>query len=177
LEDARERYVEALFARGLSGPCVVDKLPANFEIAGFLRLLFPNAPIVHAVRDLRATGFSLFNANFGAHEPWKYDLDDLAHYLREYRRLMSHWRAVLPGPFIEVAYEELVADPGQRIPALLTAVGLECEPACLEFHRQSRPIMTASHAQVQRPAYTDAIGHWRHYADWLGAVAQLPARP
>lgn len=177
LEDARERYVDALFERGLSGPYVVDKLPANFEIAGFLRLMFPTAPILHAVRDLRATGFSLYNANFGAHEPWKHDLDDLAHYLCQYRRLMAHWKVVLPGPCTEIVYEELVSDPGRQIPALLAAVGLDCEPACLDFHQQARPILTASYTQVLRPAYTDAVDHWRHYADWLGAVATLPAGP
>ncbi len=100
LEAARERYVEALFERGLSGSVIVDKLPANFEIAGFLRAMFPDAPIVHCVRDLRATGFSLYNANFGAHEPWYYDLEDLAHYLRLYRRLMSHWHDVITPPLI-----------------------------------------------------------------------------
>lgn len=176
LENARERYVDALFERGLTGPLVVDKLPANFEIAGFLRLIFPNAPIVHVVRDLRAIGFSLYNANFGAHEPWKHDLDDLAHYLQQYRRLMSHWHAALPAPLIEVVYEELVSEPERQIPALLAAIGLACEPGCLEFYRYERSILTASHAQVRCPAYTKAIDYWRNFAEWLGAVGELPPR-
>lgn len=174
LENARERYIEALFERGLTGPRIVDKLPANFEIAGFLRLMFPDAPIVHSVRDLRATGYSLYNANFGAHEPWYNDLGDLAHYLRLYQRLMAHWHDVLEPPCIDVSYERLVTEPDKEIRSLLHNAGLTFEPACLEFYRHERAILTASHAQVRQPTYTSAIEHWRNYSEWLGPVAALP---
>ncbi|MDZ7645413.1 MAG: sulfotransferase [Woeseiaceae bacterium] len=172
---ARERYIDALFERGLSGPVIVDKLPANFEIAGFLRLIFPGAPIIHSVRDPRATGFSLYNANFAAHEPWYHDLEDLAHFHGQYRRLMDHWQQVLAGPFLQARYEDLVREPEAGIAALLDELDLPFEPACLEFHRNRRPILTASHAQVQRPAYTSSIEHWRNYATWLGPVRRLGA--
>ena len=176
LENARERYIDALFERGLSGPRVVDKLPANFRIAGFLRAMFPDSPIVHCVRDLRATGFSLYNANFGAHEPWYHDLGHIAHYLRLYRKLMSHWQDVLDPPCIDVSYEQLVANPEKQIAVLLENADLPFEPACLEFYRNDRPVLTASHEQVRQPAYTSAIDHWRNYSDWLGPVAELPPR-
>lgn len=173
LEAARERYVEALFERGLSGPLVVDKLPANFEIAGFLRAMFPDAPILHSVRDVRATAFSLYSANFSAHESWYHDLGDLAHYLNLYRRVMHHWQDVIKPPLTAISYERLVRAPEEQIPALLQVAGLAFEPSCLEFYRSARPILTASHAQVRRPAYTSAIDHWRNYSDWLGPVAAL----
>jgi hypothetical protein len=35
------------------------------------------------------------------------------------------------------------------------------EPSVLDFHRQTRPSMTASAMQVRRPAYQDSIGSWR----------------
>lgn len=174
LESARERYLDALFERGLDGPWIIDKLPANFEIAGFLRSIFPHAPVIHCVRDPHATCFSLYKANFGAHEPWYHDLVHMAHYYGQYRRLMAHWAKALTAPFLEVAYEELVLSPDARIPALLEAIGLPFDPACFEFYRHNRPILTASHAQVRRPIYTDSIDHWRHYTDWLGPLAALP---
>ncbi|PLW81373.1 hypothetical protein CWI75_16200 [Kineobactrum sediminis] len=173
LEDAREHYVDALFERGLEGPRVVDKMPANFEIAGFLRLMFPDAPIIHSVRDLRATAFSLYSANFAGHEPYYHTLEDLAHYCSLYQRLMRHWQAVLPGPFINVAYEELVSDPDRQIPALLESTGLTPHPGCLDFHRHQRPVLTASHSQVRQPMHTGAIARWRHYRQWLGPLNTL----
>lgn len=173
LEDARERYIDALFARGLEGPRVVDKMPANFEIAGFLRLMFPDAPIIHSRRDLRATAFSLYSANFAGHEPYYHTLEHLAHYCALYQRLMRHWQAVLPGPFIDVAYEELVSDPDQQIPKLLERVGLTPHSGCLDFHRHRRPVLTASHSQVRQPMHTGAINRWRHYRRWLEPLNTL----
>jgi tetratricopeptide (TPR) repeat protein len=174
LEAAREQYIERLFERGLDGRWIVDKLPANFEIAGFLRLLFPHAPIVHTIRDPRANCFSLYCANFAAHEAWYHDLGNLAHYHQQYRRLMAHWHKVISPPLIDVAYEHLVRDPRSQIPMLLSAIGLPFEPACLEFYRHQRPILTASHSQVRRPAYTSAVDHWRNYRAWLGPLLDLP---
>ncbi|MBD3646379.1 MAG: sulfotransferase, partial [Pseudomonadales bacterium] len=173
LEAARERYIDALFENDLDGQWVVDKMPANFEITGFLRMLFPDAPIIHTLRDARATCFSLYTANFSAHEPYYHRLEDLAHYYDQYLRLMAHWRAVVPAPFIEMSYEDLARAPGEQIPAMLRAVGLSEHPDCLQFHRHERPVLSASHAQVRRPMYTDAIDHWRHYESWLGPVAEL----
>lgn len=173
LEAARERYVEDLFESGLDGPWVVDKLPANFGIAGFLRSMFPKAPIVHSARDPRATCFSLYWANFAAHEPWYHDLEDLAHYGGQYQRLMAHWRDVIPDPFVDVVYEDLVRDPAARIADLLRETGLDFDPACTTFYEHDRPILTASHAQVRRPMNTSSIDHWRRYAEWIGPLLDL----
>lgn len=173
LEDAREQYIDGLFERNLDAPYIVDKMPANFELAGFLRLLFPDAPILHSVRDARATGFSLYSANFGGHEPYYHDLEHLAHYYHQYQRIMSHWQGVMPGPLIDVIYEELVTRPEERIPALLAQIGLSPHDDCLAFHRTKRPVLTASHAQVRQPVYRSAVDHWRHYQAWLGPVSRL----
>ncbi len=173
LEDAREQYIDALFERGLDGPWIVDKMPANFELAGFLRLLFPDAPILHSTRDPRATGFSLYSANFGGHQPYYHDLEHLAHYYRQYQRITHHWRSVLPDGLINVNYELLVTDPDKRIPELLALAGLPPHNGCLEFHRTQRPVLTASHAQVRQPVYRSAVDHWRHYESWIEPLLTL----
>lgn len=170
---ARERYVDALFERDLDGELVVDKLPGNFLIAGFLRLLFPDAPMLHSVRDPRATLWSLYSANFGGHEPYYHDLNHLVHYHSQYRRLMAHWAQVLPEPPRDIRYETLVGQPDTAIAALLSTAGLDDHPDCHRFHEQRRPVFTASHAQVRQPLYTSAIDHWRHYEPWLGPVATV----
>lgn len=173
LEFAREQYIERLFERGLDARWIVDKLPANFEIAGFLRLAFPHSPIVHSVRDPRANCFSLYCANFSSHEPWYHDLDDLAHYYRQYCRLVAHWQKVVSPPLVNIAYEQLVSDPQNQIPKLLNTIGLSLEPTCLEFDKHRRPILTASHSQARHPVYTSAIEHWKRYSSWLGPLLDL----
>ena len=167
LERAREQYLDGLFARGLDARWVVDKLPANSRIAGFLRLLFPDAPIVLCRRDPRALAWSLYTANFAAHEAWYHRLDDMVGVLKRHARLMAHWRSVLPPPFTEVSYEALARNPETRIPALLAACGIPFDPATLKPETLERPVFTASHAQVRRPIHTGAIERWRPYASHL----------
>ena len=68
------------------------------------------------------------------------DLSDLAHYYREHRRLMAHWRAVLPpGTLLEVPYAELVADQETWTRRMVEFLGLEWHARCLEFQRDQAP--------------------------------------
>ena len=173
LEAAREQYLDALFARNPEALYVVDKMPANFELIGFLRLLFPDSPIVHTLRQPQATLFSLYTANFGGHDPYFLDLDDLVHYHQQYQRIMAHWKKGDGSSVTELHYEAMVVNPEQEIPALLEAVGLEFHPDCLRFHETRRPVLTASHHQVRQPMYRSAVDHWRHYAAWLSAFETL----
>ena len=47
--------------------------------------------------------------HFGAIR-WANDPQHIASRFRDYRRIMEHWRAVLPVPLLEIDYEETVAD-------------------------------------------------------------------
>lgn len=167
LERAREQYLDGLFERGLDARWVVDKLPANARIAGFLRLLFPDAPIVHCRRDPRALAWSLYTANFAAHEVWYHDLNDMVGVFQRHDRLIAHWRALLPAPFVDVTYEALVREPELQIPRLLAACGIPFDAATLQPELLERPVFTASHAQVRRPIHSAAIARWRPQATHL----------
>ena len=70
---------------------------------------------------------------------------------------MNHWRTVLPITIHEVDYEEVVADLEPLVRRLLTAVGLDWDPACLDFHRTRRPIRSASFTQVRQPLYKKSV--------------------
>ena len=48
--------------------------------------------------------------------------------------------------------------------------GLEWEPACLQFHTGTRPVRTASVAQVRQPIYRRSVARWKHYEESLGAL-------
>ena len=76
---------------------------------------------------------------------------------------MEHWRQVLPVPMLEVDYEELVADLETWSRAIVAWCGLEWDPACLEFHKTSRPVRTSSVEQVRQPIYTSSVGRWKNY--------------
>ena len=80
-------------------------------------------------RDPIDTCLSIYFQHLEAANSYANDLDDLAHYFGEYRRLMNHWQAVLPaGAMLDVPYERLVEDPQAWTRRMLEFVGLPCDP-------------------------------------------------
>jgi hypothetical protein len=137
-------------------------------------MLFPQAKFIHCRRDLRDVAVSCWMTNF-RHIRWANDPDHIASRFREYRRLMDHWRRVLPVPLLEVDYEETVADLETVARRLVSWCQLEWESACLAFHQGKRPVRTASVAQVRQPLYTRSVARWKHYEAALsGLFARLP---
>lgn len=159
---------------GGSADRIVDKMPGNFTFLGLLSILFPKATFIHCTRDLRDIAVSCWMTHFSEIR-WANDPECMADYFRQHHRLMSHWRAVLPGLVHDVDYENLVADVEPVARQLVAACGLEWEPGCLEFHRNERPVRTASATQVRRPIYAHSVGRWRNYEPALGDLfAKLP---
>ncbi len=169
----REIYLDRLFERDLDAEYVTDKLPGNFSRLGLIRFMFPDAVIVHCNRGPEATGWSLFTANFAIHEPYYNSLEQLAHFYRSYRRLMSHWCSALMPAIVEMRYEDLVKTPEREIRRLLAEVGLDWNDRCLAFHESRRPVLTASSRQVRRGIYTDSLARWKPFAAKLGPLTGL----
>ena len=164
-------YLEELVARGGDRPRVTDKMPGNFLHLGLIALALPHASIVHCVRDPMDIGLSLYCHQFAGGHPYSWRLEHIGAYIRDYRRLMAHWRDVLPVRLHEVRYEELVDEPERVARGMVAHCGLEWEPACLDFHRSERAVHTASAWQVRQPIYRGSSGRWRRYEAHLGPLA------
>jgi hypothetical protein len=164
-------YLAQLARHSSTTARVTDKLPGNFENVGLIHAALPMARFIHLERDPRDTCLSIFFQGFTAAHTYATDLDDLAHYYREYRRLMTHWRATLPaGTLLDVQYEGLVTDPDAWTRRMLGHVGLPWDARCLEFHRTERSVLTASGWQVRQPLHTSSVGRWQRYQRFLGPL-------
>jgi hypothetical protein len=157
---------------GGTKPRVVDKMPDNYIHLGLLATLFPKAVWIHCRRDPRDIAVSCWLTGFRSVR-WTNDVRHLAARLQQHDRLMNHWRTVVPAPIHEVDYEETVADLEAVARRLVTACGMEWEPACLEFHRTRRPVHTASCTQVRQPVYKSSIGRWKNYQTELADLFEL----
>ncbi|MDP6475347.1 MAG: sulfotransferase [Alphaproteobacteria bacterium] len=155
---------------------ISDKMPDNFQYLGFITLLFPNARIVHCRRGALDICVSCFTTDFTIGHEWSYDLGELGAYYGLYHELMAYWRRVLPLPIHEIQYESVVGDLAGEARRLLDFCGLDWHPDCLEFHRNKRPVFTASNAQIRQPIYASSVGRWRRYEDQLRPLIEsLPA--
>lgn len=152
------------------GPRFIDKLPINFLYAGLIARALPGAGIVHITRAPLDACVAIFKTLFDEAYPYAYDLAELAAYHNAYRRLMGHWRAVLGERLVEVAYEDLVADPARTLAALLPRLGLAMEAACLAPEADASPVMTASASQVRSPVHARSVDSARRYRERLGPL-------
>lgn len=151
-----------------------DKLPFNCLYLGLIAVLFPKATIIHCMRDPLDTCLSCYFQNFAEAKRLSFtlDLDDLAYVYTHYRRLMDHWREVLPLKIMDVQYEELIQDQEAVSRRIVAHAGEEWDDACLAFHEQERNVMTASASQVRRPIYKSSMERWRRYEKHIGPLKQ-----
>jgi tetratricopeptide (TPR) repeat protein len=164
-------YLEGLAMQAPDATRVVDKLPVNFRHIGLIRTALPGARFIHLERNSLDTCLSIYFQGFSAAHPYATDFDDLAHYYHEYRRLMAHWRTVLPPQtLLEVRYEDLVDEPEGWSRRMLAHIGLPWDPRCLEFHRTRRPVLTASNWQVRQPISKGSVDRWRRYERFIGPL-------
>jgi tetratricopeptide (TPR) repeat protein len=167
-------YLQLLSSHSADALRVVDKATLNSDYLGMIHSVFPHARFVYVRRDPIDTCLSCYFQHFPPALNFTMDLEDLAHYYREHRRLMSHWRAVLPEESIlEVPYEELVADQEGWTRRMLGFLNLEWDPRCLEFHRTTRAVATASYWQVRQRIYNDSVERWRHYRKFIAPLLDL----
>ena len=152
---------------------MTDKTPVNFLNLGLIALLFPGARVIHCQRDARDVCLSCYFQNFTAGLSWATDLDDLGRYHRVYRRIMDHWRRVLPLAMLEVDYEDLVAAPDKESRRIIDFLGLPWDDACLAFHRSRRTVRSAANWQVRRPIYATSVERWKAYKPWLGPLRSV----
>ncbi len=146
-----------------------DKNPPNVLYCGMIRTALPNAKIITLKRRAMDSCYAMYKQFFQSDAfPYSYDFDDLAQYYAAFCRLTDHWRSALPEQrYLEVSYEDVVADLETQSRRIIDFLGLDWEDQVLRFHEQDGPVTTASAVQVRQPIYASSIGKWRNYATEL----------
>jgi tetratricopeptide (TPR) repeat protein len=147
---------------------VVDKMPSNFLLAGMIRLILPDAHIIHCRRNAVDTCLSCYTKLFAGEQAFAYDQNELGRFHRAYQALMAHWRSILPAShFLEVDYEAVVDDVEREARRMLDFLALPWDEEVLRFHETKRPVRTASVNQVREPIYRTSAGRWPKHAAYL----------
>jgi hypothetical protein len=174
-------YVDLLRFHAPKAERVVDKMPHNFQFLGFAALMCPQARVVHCSRNPVDTCWSCFQNPLNEAHGYSRTLTDLGLYYREYKRLMDHWKAVLPLQIYELNYQQLTADFENEARKLIDFIGLPWDDACLNFHEAGRTVRTFSRQQVRSPIYTSSVERWRRYENelqpLLAALGDLAPAP
>ena len=166
-------YVSAIRNLAPKAERITDKMPMNFIFIGLIYLVLSNTRIIHVKRDPIDTCYSCYANLFAAGQEYSYDLAELGRFYRAYDRLMEHWRTVLPpGVMLAVQYEDVVGDLKSEARRIVAHCGLQWDDSCLAFHGATRPVRTASAAQVRLPIYRTSIGRSLPYKQWLSPLVK-----
>ena len=137
-----------------------EKTPQYVKTMGKIGSILPEARFIHLIRDGRAVALSLMEVSWGpstvaeAAELWV----ELIGSARRKARRLPH--------YVELRYEDLVADPERAARIACDLVDLEFEPAMLDYHAAAGERMSAVARDFQ-------IGGARG----LGRGARAPALP
>lgn len=177
LQQIRARYFERAAARVPleSGQRLVDKNPLNLLRLPTIQRLFPNAPIILALRHPCDVILSCFMQHFRAPHFVMLcaNLQSLAH---GYRRSFDFWyrqAEMLKPRVLEVRYENFVADFERGVREMAEFLELPWNDAMLapaEHARAKGFISTPSYSQVVQPVNQKAVGRWRAYRRHLTPI-------
>ncbi|HEX5243002.1 MAG TPA: sulfotransferase [Tepidisphaeraceae bacterium] len=163
LDELAARYFRPLIALNPQASRTTDRLPVNFLNLGLISRLFPDARVIHCVRDPLDTCLSCYLTERRAGHEFCADLATLAHFYRQYRRLMDHWKQVLDHPILEVSYEAMLEDPEPLARRMLAFLGLPWDPQC--------------YAQVCRWTECTSVGRSKLYSSHLGPLLSEMKQP
>lgn len=135
-----------------------DKRPGYHAYLEILLRLFPNAQVVHLIRDPRACVASLKRV------PWwkrgvEHSISAWAQSIDDTERAIRRW----PGLVTRVSYEDLVADPQTELRRLAAALGEDYDARMAEPDRlasEAVPERKHWHEQTRTAPSTGSIGRW-----------------
>lgn len=170
------RRLEVLAPR--AGHAVSKHLQNWMHLPTYARLS-PDAPIVRLHRDPVGVGVSIYGQDLPVDRmPWVTRLEWIGRVVAAERRFMERMRSVVPNPWIDVRFEELLNDPEVVMRRVFEGLGLPFDEACLA-HQDSesggpgsrrRFMPTLSLHQVRR-AIDPALG--ARGEAWTGRLEAL----
>ena len=147
---------------------LVDKSPLNFKWIGFILAMFPNSKIIHCTRNSMDICWSNYKNSFTSKSMgYAYDLDDLANFYKGYDDLTKFWVKKFNNKIFNMSYENLIMNKELETKKMLKFCDLDWDNNCLNFHKNKRPVSTASLAQVRQPLYSSSVKKWENYSNNL----------
>ncbi len=147
---------------------IIDKNPSNFFWLGFIKLMFPNAKIIHTKRNLKDTCLSIYKNKFGSDEmDWAYDPEKIMSYVKIYLSMMSYWKKKYNNLIYEIDYEKLISNKSDETKKLFSFCDLDWSEKIFDFYKTGKTIRTASIYQVKKPIYNSSLNINKNFSKYL----------
>ena len=163
----RRNYIKSLTDLSVDEKIITDKMPVNFRLVGLILTAIPEAKIIHLKRDPIATCWSNYKHYFANGNGFTYNQDDLANFFVLYQEIMEFWHKTFPSKIYDISYERLTTHQEDETHKLLKYCELDWDNNCLNFHKNTRAVITASASQVRQKMYQGSSDAWKKYEKFL----------
>lgn len=167
-----QEYLKELAEAFPEAQTITDKRPDNYLYIGLIKSLFPNARIIHSVRNPLDNCLSVYFLRLGHAMKYSTNLLDTAHYYQQQVRLMQHWKSLFTDSIFEIDYDKLIKQSDVQVNNLLDFLGLQWSDECLHFYKLNNRVKTASVWQVRQPLYSASSGRWCNYEHQIKSLIE-----
>jgi tetratricopeptide (TPR) repeat protein len=169
--------MEGALREPLAGRLLIDKNPELTMLLPLVARVFPEMKIVFALRDPRDVVISCFMQQLPLN-PVSVHYLTLEGTVKKYAKTMQAWlkiRGMLRNPWIEIRYEDMVADLEGQARNVLDFLDLPWDERVLEYHRraQSKHVHSPTYEAVTKPVYASSVARWRNYATQLQPYLEI----
>jgi tetratricopeptide (TPR) repeat protein len=180
LNEVRKAYwssMEGALQQQVNGRVLIDKNPELTLLLPLVARVFPEMKVIFALRDPRDVVISCFSQRLPLN-PVSVNYLTLEDTVKKYVRMMHAWlklRGMIRNPWIEVRYEDMVADLESQARRVLEFLGLPWDDCVLEYHRraQTKHVHSPTYEAVTKPVYSTSVGRWRNYEKHLAPYQEL----
>jgi tetratricopeptide (TPR) repeat protein len=164
-------YMAAALDQPIGERIHLDKNPTMTLLIPGMLLLFPETKLLIALRDPRDVVVSCFMQYLPVNTNSVCFLT-LERTARRYAHDMGVWlklREIIPTPWLQVRYEDCVADLEKEARRVLDFLGLPWDPSVLNYRERlkAKAVSSPTYEAVSKPLYTSAIGRWKNYQKYL----------
>lgn len=153
---------QTIMKGGENTPLIGDKDTEYVRYFPHLKRFFPDAFMIHIIRDPRDVVASRLKTEWGAKRSLEFHIAEYQYYLKKVRK---EGPELFGERFIELKYEDLIANPQVELEKVLQKIGVKFEPTMLEFYKNDNSLVAEDEKKwkgnVSKPLQSSNSGKWK----------------
>jgi len=172
LLEVRKLYKEKVMLLNSKQKIFTDKNLFNFLYCPIIYRFFPNAKIIHCIRNPLDNILSIYRTNF-LNQSFSSSLNDISDLYLYHLKLMKEYKSKFGSIIYSYDHEKAVRNPKETIQDLINWLDWEWNEKYLSPQKSKRSVFTASSAQVRKKINPNSSGCWKKYEDLLEPISEL----
>jgi len=172
LLEVKNLYAEKVKLINSEKKIFTDKNLFNFLYCPIIYRFFPNAKIIHCIRNPLDNILSIYRTNF-LNQSFSSSLNDISDLYLYHLKLMKEYKSKFGSIIYSYDHEQVVRNPKETIQDLINWLDWEWNEKYLSPQKSKRSVFTASSAQVRKEINPNSSGCWKKYEDLLEPISEL----